>query len=147
MLGAVRGGLQRPKIRERLRYDPQLNLELSLCHEWGIPHSQFLSWSPRDRAKAIAFTLEKSARCAMCGTAEWEWDANRDAYQAVTERCEGCYRKDAVMSVDEGAPPLPAGTRAVLIPTTSKQWRDLLDRQVEEYRAEVERRRAEQEGT
>lgn len=43
----------------------------------------------------MAYLLEKSERCAMCGTAPWEWDeeqgGSRDAYSAAQHQCMGCY--------------------------------------------------------
>ena len=47
--------------------------------------------TPERVAKALAFMLEKSARCDMCGTAEWEWEADRRAYEPVEKFCMGCY--------------------------------------------------------
>lgn len=67
-------------------------LELSYCNEHGIPHSTWLEkWSPDDRSKAVAFLLEQVERCDMCGTAPWEWEENRFAYEAVDTFCQGCY--------------------------------------------------------
>lgn len=60
----------------------------------------FLDWSDDDRAKAIAFVLEKGSRCFMCGTAGWEWDpeqgGSRHAYEAVEKFCHGCYVKSSM---------------------------------------------------
>lgn len=64
---------------------------MSYCHEKGIPHSAFLSWDPEDRAKTLAFSLESSERCSLCGTAEWEWQENKFAYEAQERFCRGCY--------------------------------------------------------
>jgi hypothetical protein len=69
--------VQHPFQRERLRYDASLYMEMSYCYENGIPHSEFLDWTPEDRAKTLAFMMEKALRCDLCGTAEWEWDADR----------------------------------------------------------------------
>lgn len=80
-----------------MRYDAGFFLELQICSEYGIAHSVFLQWEPADRAKALAFFLEKSSRCQMCGTADWEWDekqgGNRRAYEPVERFCPGCHIK------------------------------------------------------
>lgn len=68
-------------------------MEMSYCYEHGIPHSEFLKWPPEDRAKTMAFLLEQAVKCGMCGTAEWEWDADRRAYEPVEKFCMGCYLK------------------------------------------------------
>lgn len=53
-----------------------------------------MNWEPEDKAKAIAFRLEDSSRCQMCGTADWEWEENKFAYEPVSHFCRGCYLKD-----------------------------------------------------
>lgn len=90
-------------------------MELGYCYEHGLPHSEFLSWSAEDRAKTIAFAMELSEKCSMCGTAQWEWDENKFAYTPVEEFCQGCYKK-SVFS-DQNGKALP-GTNVKLIPTT-----------------------------
>jgi hypothetical protein len=42
----------------------------------------------------MAFLMVKSQRCDLCGTAEYEWDENRRAYEPVESFCMGCYLKD-----------------------------------------------------
>jgi hypothetical protein len=88
---------------------------MSYCYEHGIPHSKFLKWDPEDRAKTVAFALESSLRCSMCGTAPWEWEQNKFAYTAMDEFCQGCYQK-SIFSDTEGSS-LP-GTNVKLVPTT-----------------------------
>lgn len=88
---------------------------MAYCFERGIPHSEFLSWEPEDRAKVLAFAVEQAERCVMCGTANWEWEENRFAYTPVEEMCQGCYQK-GVFS-DSESKPLP-GTNVKLVPTT-----------------------------
>lgn len=63
----------------------------------------------------MAWKIEESSRCQMCGTAEWEWEANRFAYEPVQKRCQGCYLKDIANEDDQNAP----GTTVVLLPPTS----------------------------
>lgn len=115
-------GAEHPFHRARLRYDSHFYLEMSFCNEHGIPHSRFLDWSPDDRSKALAFSLEKSERCSMCGTAEWEWDpaqgGSRRAYEPSQEFCQGCYLKEVA---GEGADRMP-GTTITLIPTKGRAY-------------------------
>jgi hypothetical protein len=90
----LRGG---PYYRIRLRHDRQLETELAVCFEYGIPHSEFLNWIPADQAKAVAYFAHKNEKCGLCGTAEWEWDpeqgGSRYAYEPVEKMCPGCYAK------------------------------------------------------
>lgn len=44
----------------------------------------------------MAFLLEKSDRCGLCGTAGWEWEENKRAYTPVEHFCPGCYAKEAL---------------------------------------------------
>jgi len=88
---------------------------MSYCYEKGIPHSKFLKWDAEDRAKTMAFAMESSLRCSMCGTAPWEWEENKFAFTAVEEFCQGCYQK--AMFTDTQGSSLP-GTNAKLVPTT-----------------------------
>jgi len=86
---------------------------MSYCYEQGIPHSVFLGWSPEDKAKTLAFMMEKASRCEMCGTAQWEWDADKYAYEPVERFCMGCYLKGIA---DESAGQM-MGTSIVMEPT------------------------------
>lgn len=113
----MRRGVEAHPYRSRLRYDSTFFLELQFCNEHGLPHSQFLEWEPEDRAKALAFILEKGERCVMCGTAEWEWKENRFAYEAVGRHCPGCYTTDVA---NEGSERLP-GVRIELRPTNTRE--------------------------
>ena len=88
---------------------------MSYCYEHAIPHSVFLDWSGEDRAKTLAYALESSQRCQMCGTAGWEWEENRFAFTAIDEFCQGCYQKS--MFSDTQSSSLP-GTNVKLVPTT-----------------------------
>jgi hypothetical protein len=71
--------------------------ELQYCVEHAIPHSEFLEWSDEDRAKVLAWTMEEPLRCQMCGTAEYEWEDNKFAYEPHAHVCRGCELKDLVM--------------------------------------------------
>ena len=94
---------------------------MQFCSEHGLPHSQFLAWSPPDRAKQLAFTMEKSERCVLCGTAPWEWDpaqgGSRFAYEPIEKYCHGCYIKTATGEETARNPGItielaPTGTQA-----------------------------------
>ena len=87
-------------------------MEVGWCSDHGLPHSHLLGWSDEDRAKLIAHLLESAARCQMCGTSAWEWEADRDAYEAGQDLCMGCYVRDTAA---EDAPQTK-GSRVVLIP-------------------------------
>lgn len=69
---------------------------MAYCGERGIPHSVFLEWDDEDRAKALAWKIEQSLKCPSCGTAQWEWEEDKFAYDPVEEICPGCERKDLV---------------------------------------------------
>lgn len=90
--------------RNRLRVDGTFQLELAFCNDHGIPHSVFLSWDPVDRAKALAYLVEKGQACDLCGTAEWEWEENRRAYTPVEHFCMGCYLKAALQEETSNMP-------------------------------------------
>lgn len=91
-------------------------MELGYCVDHGIPHSVWLEkWSPEDRSKVIAYLVESAERCDMCGTAPWEWEENKFAYEAVDHFCKGCYQK-SVFS-DSESTSLP-GTNVQLVPVT-----------------------------
>jgi hypothetical protein len=88
---------------------------MAYCHEHAIPHSEFLEWDPEDRAKVMAFALEQSVRCSLCGTAPWEWEENRFAYTALDDFCQGCYQKSVFSDRESSSLP---GTNVRLVPTT-----------------------------
>lgn len=78
---------------------------MAACFELGISHSHFLGgpdeWTPEDRAKVVAYSIEKSMRCTMCGTADWEWEEDGYAYEAVQQVCFGCQKKDLIRTDPE----------------------------------------------
>jgi len=67
---------------------------MRFCNANGIAHSKFLAWDREDQAKALAFLFDESDRCQMCGTSDWEWQENRNAYEPVMATCLGCYYKE-----------------------------------------------------
>ena len=111
---------------------------MRLCNEWGLPHSEFLAWDEDDRAKAVAYAIEDTLRCQLCGTAEWEWDEDRRAYAPVEKFCLGCYLKSQLED-DAGQ---SAGTTITLVPTNSVSHAKRLVRQ---RKAEQRDRRRKQE--
>lgn len=75
-----------------------------------------MEWDPDDQAKALAFLVEKGLKCPMCGTADWEWQENKFAYEAVPHRCQGCYVRDSATDDTQRQPGVtvelhPTGTR------------------------------------
>jgi hypothetical protein len=66
----------------------------------------------------LAFTLEKAERCQMCGTAEWEWERNPRAYEAVDRFCRGCWQRDSRAKESEDSP----GVTVELAPTGTQAW-------------------------
>jgi hypothetical protein len=87
-------------------------MEVAWCSDHGLPHSTLLSWSPEDRAKLTAHLMESAQRCQMCGTAPWEWEEDRHAYEGAVSQCWGCYIKDRA---GQGEDLLP-GASVVLVP-------------------------------
>jgi len=60
----------------------------------------------------MAYLLESGSKCQSCGTAEWEWEEDRFAYEPVVHQCWGCYVKE--LSKDDAAD--LAGASVVLQP-------------------------------
>lgn len=84
-----------PFQQRRLRYDGAFRTEVAYCAEHGIPHSEFLArWSNEDRAKLVAHLVEQSEKCSMCGTADWQWIEDPEAFTPVFHDCMGCYLKE-----------------------------------------------------
>jgi hypothetical protein len=68
---------------------------MAYCGPRGIPLSEFLNWHPDDQQAALAWQSDEAQRCPHCGTAEWEWEADRDAYTPEVRVCRGCHRRQA----------------------------------------------------
>jgi hypothetical protein len=112
----VQPGPEHPFQRSRLRYDPGFALEAEYCYEKGIPHSEFLArWTPEDRAKIAAVAMEKGEHCIKCGTAQWEWDEDPDAYAGINVGCRGCLILETLQD-DLANTPGPKGTSTRLVP-------------------------------
>lgn len=71
-----------------------------------------MEWDPADRSKVLAHLMEQASKCSMCGTAKWEWDEDRYAYEPVQQTCMGCYYKDIASETEQTMP----GTTVVLMP-------------------------------
>lgn len=124
---------------KRLITDDRLRGELELCDRWGIPHSQFLgigdgSWTPRDRAKALAYREYQRGVCPHCGTRAEEWDGDDEAYVAVASLCMGC---EAIGYAQADIPADKHGAKVGLIP-----WEIYAARQVEKDLKRRQRRAA-----
>jgi len=130
----VQQGAGRKPYRARLRVDGTFALELRYCNEHGLAHSTFLSWDPTDRAKALAFLMEQSEQCQLCGTAAWEWAENRFAYEPVERFCQGCYLREVANEDTRNH----AGLSIELLPTGTPDAarRQLKARHVWEHRGE-----------
>lgn len=66
----------------------------------------FLSWSPLDQDKALAYERQMRTVC-KCGTRAIEWEENPNAYIGDFWVCEGCARLE--MEADN----VPEGTKGV----------------------------------
>lgn len=81
---------------------------MRFCNDNGIPHSAFMEWDREDQAKALAYMFEDAERCSMCGTADWEWQDNRNAYEPVLATCLGCYYKEIIREGQDIGPGVTA---------------------------------------
>ncbi|MET9436868.1 hypothetical protein [Streptomyces sp. NPDC006551] len=118
---------------KRLTHDERLRAELELCHQWGIPHSQFLGagtgrWTLRDREKALAYRDYQRTLCPQCGTRYDDWDHGHDdeedAYAVTVQRCVGCQviaDKQAELQKDGTD---PHGLKVGLLPVAVKEAMD-----------------------
>ena len=92
-----------------------------------------MEWNAEDRAKALAYAVEKNSKCGLCGTAEWEWEDDKRAYAPVEHFCLGCYLKS---QLDDEAGNQP-GTTVRLVPSRSIEHEKRL---LEQKRAYARRR-------
>lgn len=102
--------------------DVRLREELALCHGFGIPHSEFLSWRDDDQDKALAYAAFDRSICGGCGTRPAEWEADRHAYSAAVHSCPGCRETGAMKRAMERAGVEP-GEFPVLIPKAEARRR------------------------
>ncbi len=100
--------------------DGELREQLALCHQWGIPHSRFLSWPEDDQDKAVAYARYKAESCPQCGTRDSEWDpaegGDRFAYRAVEHICAGCQTRGDLERALQDRGDEQSGRYIVLIP-------------------------------
>jgi hypothetical protein len=92
---------------------------LEVCHNHGIAHTAFLTWTPDDQDKAIAYVafLEQAAEhrahaCPRCGTEPEDWIEVESGRRLARprwivetgEECPGCAVVDSEMAqIDEEA--------------------------------------------
>lgn len=93
---------------------------MAYCHEHAIPHSRFLGgpdeWTDTDRAKVLAFSLERAGRCSSCGTAGWEWEQDEHAYTVTEDMCRGCYLRAVAAEQRRASTSNTPGVTLVLTP-------------------------------
>ena len=77
----------------------------------------------------MAFVTIKSERCDLCGTAEYEWDENRRAYEPVEKFCMGCYMK---AGAEENETYLP-GSSITLVDTSSIEYAKMKAAEAKRY--------------
>lgn len=81
--------------------------------------------------------MEKSARCTLCGTADWEWEQDRYAYEPVTKLCRGCEIKESVSQQTDSRPGVSvelapaAGVEAARRQRAAARWSRLAARDAE----------------
>lgn len=92
---------------------------MTICDDYGIPHSEFLSWSEEDQDKAIAFRLHKAKHCSRCGTSQEEWEENRYAYYPEVNRCRGCEMREQQEEAVQQEKGSKAGLYVVLKPAST----------------------------
>jgi hypothetical protein len=86
---------------------------MGYCYDKAIPHSEFMEWDGVDRSKILAYRMEEASKCQMCGTAPWEWEEDRFAYEPVQHMCHGCYLKDIASETEQNTP----GVSVILLPS------------------------------
>jgi len=63
---------------------------MSVCADYKIPHSEFLSWIDSDRDKAVWWHIRQAEKCPSCGTREGDWAKDHNAFIGDLKRCRGC---------------------------------------------------------
>jgi hypothetical protein len=111
-MGGQHGAVRRPKIRARLRDDPEYRAELEAARAWSTPPGLFRGgpwpgpgeplWTEADRDEAIALLLEEWDTCRGCGqrlSQATEPDAE-GMYTVDEVMCAGCQVREAVSEKD-----------------------------------------------
>ena len=75
--------------------DPLYRESIDYTAERGIPYTAFLTWTPDDRARALAWVRAESARCPGCGVHRWAREDFVDHYEFDFDRCPVCEKRDA----------------------------------------------------
>lgn len=100
----MRSAVDVDAIAHRLRTEPMFSVEMRVCREWRIPHSQLLGgdgrWTPEDREKAKAFVLWEAQRCPECGVHPQDWPTETGIdeeapFEVHSTRCFGCQAVNA----------------------------------------------------
>jgi len=121
--------------KQRLRNDSLFRMEMSVCQEYRIPHSEFMDWPFEDQVKAVALMILKAEECTLCGTHPQDWEENEDAFVAESKWCPGCYRTDAARDPDA-----MAGTTTHMVRNTEERQLQIALRTMEQIRLERENR-------
>lgn len=79
--------------------------------------------------KVLAWLAEEAQRCNMCGTADYEWDADKFAYVAHVNVCRGCALREQSSDLAKDVP----GGSVVLLSGEAKKA--ALDEQRRQYLA------------
>lgn len=68
-----------------------------------------------DRSVVVAVALEEAQRCGLCGTANWQWEDDPEAFVAASVVCPGCARRD-VATEEAGSAARQHGATVQLLP-------------------------------
>lgn len=63
---------------------------MRVCAAYGIPHSEFLSWSKTDRDKALWWDIRQRETCQSCGTRPEQLEEDPASWTWKVESCPGC---------------------------------------------------------
>lgn len=74
-------------------------------------------WTSEDRAVIQMWGREQSHKCVRCGTFDWEWEANEDAWHVDHYTCDGCYKLDGHVEHMSSKPGKPWGRKFGLFKT------------------------------
>jgi hypothetical protein len=91
-LHAIRWGIDFDAIWWRLRHDERFAMEMRVCKEWRIPHSEFLGWGIEDQKKALGHFFYEALRCSQCGIHPTDWpNPDEPTFEATALFCPGCH--------------------------------------------------------
>lgn len=95
-----------------------MRARMAYCGPRGIPLSTFLNWPVDDQVAALSWMAEDGLRHHACGTAEWEWEQDPDAYTAEARVCPGCHRIGLERKAWEKSADHIPGLQIRLVPTS-----------------------------